>query len=926
MINAIICIMFLTVINVGSIMTKENILSPQEINKQKAAISLSIDKDAMVKKRTLKNGMVVLVRKSHTIPKVSIQLWYYVGSADEGEGEKGIAHLIEHMIFKGTSLLSESDINTITHMLSGSCNAFTSYDYTGYLFNMPTHHWKEVLPIMADCMLNCSFKEDMLSSEMKAVIQELKMYKDSYLRSLADEMIGTIFADHPYHHPIIGYKQDLWSVSSNDLKAFYKKHYHPNNATLVIVGDVDEEEAFALAEKQFGSIPADKNYKKKEHYFNQDIIAKTVTLYRDIQQPTVAFSFVVPGTRAKKDHALYLLEWILAKGKSSRLHKKLVDELQLVTSIEASAEELFDYGLFFIVCEPKNMSDLPRIEQCIHDTIADIVRNGVHDEELIRAVKQTQMQLYSILENTEQQAYQIGKYYLATNDENYIFNYMNKTNKEFKKDVESILINYFRPAVMHKGMILPLPEEEKETWVKLQQVSDEEDARILSARVRETEVEAPKFAKTMQIKKSTTFAFPKAQTCTLKNGLKALYYNNKNTPKINIHLSLKAQDYYDPENMQGLYSFLAAMLTEGTRNYTAEQLAHAIESRGMSFYAYPGGVSMSMLTEDLPFGLSILTEVLTAATFNEKNIEKVRSQLIAQLKNFWDEPWSFAKQLVREKIYKDHPYSKNSLGTLESLKHIKKADLVEFYHTYIVPFGAKIALVGNLGNYDIKTMLESTLGKWHGNEIEAITFPALENISPSIINYPINRDQIVLFFAGLSVDRKDLDYDKLRLFDQIFGSGELGSMSSRLFDLREQSGLFYTINGSLIVGADEQPGMVLVKTIVSCDRLQEAEKAIANTIDTAIDTVTDQELTEAKNAMINALVDYFASNSGIANVFLFLDRYDFPSNYFDNRAAELAKITKEEMERAVRKVLKSDKLLRLRVGRVEKDEKTTEEK
>src|SRR3990172_3903000 len=162
----------------------EDVLAPKKINP--------------VQKKVLSNGMTVLVRPLHMIPKVSLQLWYNVGSKDEKSGEKGIAHLIEHMIFKGTKKLSESDINVVSHMLSGSINAFTSWDYTGYLFNFPTQNWKETLPIMADCMLNCAFKDDHLNSEMKAVIQELKMYRDNYQMSLLEEIMGSIFVDHPY--------------------------------------------------------------------------------------------------------------------------------------------------------------------------------------------------------------------------------------------------------------------------------------------------------------------------------------------------------------------------------------------------------------------------------------------------------------------------------------------------------------------------------------------------------------------------------------------------------------------------------------------------------------------------------------------------------------------------------------------------------
>ena len=181
---------------------------------------MKITDETVVSKKILENGLTVLVRSSHAVPKVSIQLWYNVGSKDEKTGEKGIAHLIEHMIFKGTKKLSESDINMITQKLSGVCNAFTSYDYTGYLFDFPSHHWQEALPIMADCMRNCTFKEEHLNSEMKAVIQELKMYRDNYSSSLIEHMISAIFNDHPYHYPIIGFKHDLWSLKSADLISF----------------------------------------------------------------------------------------------------------------------------------------------------------------------------------------------------------------------------------------------------------------------------------------------------------------------------------------------------------------------------------------------------------------------------------------------------------------------------------------------------------------------------------------------------------------------------------------------------------------------------------------------------------------------------------------------------------------------------------
>ena len=291
--------------------------------------------------------MTVLVRPVHAIPKVCTELWYNVGSKYEKSDQKGIAHLIEHMIFKGTSgnkslNLSESDINVVVHMLSGNCNAFTSYDYTGYLFNFPTQHWQMSLKIVADCMRNCAFKEDHLNSEMKAVIQELKMYKDNYVSYLVDEMLATIFTGHPYHDPVIGYKQNLWSFHAENLRDFYIKHYVPNNATLVVVGDVDPEKVFDEAQAEFGSIPADYTYTQEKFYYTPDLISKKVTLYRDVQQPVATAAYVIPGSTSGKDNIVDLLSWVLGHGKGSRLQRRLVDDLQLVTSLDVYHIDLFD--------------------------------------------------------------------------------------------------------------------------------------------------------------------------------------------------------------------------------------------------------------------------------------------------------------------------------------------------------------------------------------------------------------------------------------------------------------------------------------------------------------------------------------------------------------------------------------------------------
>ena len=258
------------------------------------------------------------------------------------------------------------------------------------------------------------------------------------------------------------------------------------------------------------------------------------------------------------------------------------------------------------------------------------------------------------------------------------------------------------------------------------------------------------------------------------------------------------------------------------------------------------------------------------------------------------------------------------MGDFASIGAIRQEDLIKAYKDFISPDGASMAMVGDLSKYDnLPDLLHKTLAQWSLKPVSEIQFPAINQHVEGIITFPINRDQIVLGYAAPSISRLDESFDKVLLFDQLFTGGVLGSMSSRLFELREQSGLFYTIGGSLLAGADEQPGMVFIKTIVSIDRLVEAQDAIENTIEHATQGITNDELQEAKLALINSLVDNFATNKSIAHAFLFLHRFDFQADYFDHRAQQLDAIKLETIAPTVKKILNRNNLVKIMIGRTE---------
>lgn len=870
-----------------------------------------------VYKKILDNGLTVLVHQDHVVPKVSTQLWYHTGSKDEKTGEKGIAHLIEHMIFKGTDKLSESDINEITHKLSGYLNAFTSYDYTGYLFDLPEHSWRYALDIMSDCMRNCTFKQEHLNSELKAVIQELKMYKDNHVSDLVEKMIEVLFVGHPYTNPIIGYKHDLWSLNRQDLVDFYKKHYVPNNATLIVVGDVDPVEVFELAQQKFGAIPADHVYVRQEFNLPRDIVAKSVTIHRDVKQPIMLFSYIVPGAKAQQDYLIDTISWIVGCGRGSRLWKRLVDELQIAVDVESFSYDLFDAGAFFVEVVPTHIKHRTQIMQVVQEELANLAQHGPTKDELQRAARKIKVDHFSLLESNHKQAYALGKSYLATGDENYLFNYITEGEKQdLKNQVQHFVAKYMRSSVTNTGFVLPTTAADNEEWLELQKISDEQDQKVLFGKERLSGVEPAVVAPTINPEISPAFNFPKYEILTLDNGLEVLYFNRPNLPKINLILELKANSQYDPWDQQGIGNFVSQMMLEGTKKHSAQELASEIENYGMDIEIAAGALTLETLSGDFKHGLELVVDILTESIFEKEAIEKVRSQIATELQHYWDDPAQFLGQIIREQIYPNHPASKNSLGTKDSISSITQQDLKQYYAKYISPRGARVAIVGDLNGCELKQLLEQTLGKWHGPVIDDLQYPALPQVTPTEINYQINRDQVTWGIAGLSVDRNHPDYDKLVLFDQVFTGGVLRSMSSRLFELREQSGLFYTIGGSVVSHASKQPGMVLVRTIISQDRLTEAQDRIKHTIDHGTENLTSDEINSAINAIASTTIDNFDSNQKIAQTFLFLRKYDLPIDYFDTRAERLLKISVPQIVAAAQKYLDTSKMITVRVGRV----------
>lgn len=869
-------------------------------------------------KKVLSNGLTVLVRPCHNIPRVEVHILYNVGSKDEDPGQKGIAHFIEHMLFKGTEKLSETDLNLISHKLTGSANAFTSQDYTGYTFRFPSNSWEVALELCAECMQQARFDQQMIDSEIKTVVEELRMYRDDYQNHLLETIINNIWPEHPYGKPVVGSHYDLCTLTRQHLIDFYRKHYHPRNATLVVAGDVTSEQVFKAAEKHFSQIPSPQNYEKIKHHFHEDLVSKSTTMYRHINTPWSCLIYVIPGSEDGVHVQSDITSLILGNGKSSRLYRRLVDKEQLAIDIESAVISFFEKGLFCISYYPTNAQNIPIIEKIIEEEIAILQNNPIEAWELQGATKKAQFDYSTLLESNEKQALLIGTAYLATHNENFLHDYFAGINKLTCKDLQTFIKQYLNPRVIHKGYLLPLVADDQEKLKNIQAHAEQVENDILHKHQRTAPIEPGKFVNTLTYHQQQTFDFPKPEQFRLANGLEVVYYNNTNVPNIAIMLKFKTTTLYDAPSREGCFLFLLRLLTDSSAKYTAEELNQLLESHGIILGPQGEYLSSLCLSQDLEKTLEMLAHLLTAPSFNEQNIEKIRAQILNELTEYWDTPIEYIDQLTKQHIYQQHPYSRPMEGSLESIKAITPKDLQVCYKNYISPESATLVIVGNLTTHDVKKIVGLHLGPWTGATVTPFTFPPYHEPTPQNIHIPSARDQVVLVCAAPSIARTDKNFHGLAILDIILTGGPQGSTNARLFELREKTGLFYAIGGSLVHGSRESIGMMFIKTVVSFDKVEDAKKLILDTLDNlGKNGITQEEFSMAKDLAISSSVELFENNMNIVQTFLFLKRFNLNFNLFDKQTEMLSILRVEDLNKLAKKYCSRHHFSVITIGRAQ---------
>ena len=337
---------------------------------------------------TLDNGLEVVVLTNRRAPIVMHMLWYKVGAADEPLGKSGIAHFLEHLMFKGTETLGPGEFSDIVARNGGQENAFTSYDYTGYFQTVAKDRLEIVMKYEADRMTNLKLNDEVVLPERDVVLEERSSRVDREPSSqLGEALRAVLFLNHPYGLPVIGWEEEIRTLTSEDAIAFYRRWYAPNNAVLIVAGDVDADEVRALAETYYGVIPARELPVRQRPPEPEQNAARRVTLEHErVRQPAVTISYLAPSYQAGASEyaeALQVLDEILGSGSTSRLYRSLVVEQAVAAGAGSGyGASSLDLSAFTLFGSPRPGVPLDKVEAALREELARLLEDGVSEEEV----------------------------------------------------------------------------------------------------------------------------------------------------------------------------------------------------------------------------------------------------------------------------------------------------------------------------------------------------------------------------------------------------------------------------------------------------------------------------------------------------------------------------------------------------------------
>ncbi|EKQ68288.1 putative Zn-dependent peptidase [Leptolyngbyaceae cyanobacterium JSC-12] len=872
-----------------------------------------------VEKTVLANGLTVLTKKVDTAPVVSVQVWYRIGSRNEASGENGIAHQLEHLMFKGTKD-RPIQFGRFFSALGSQSNAFTSYDMTAYFGTVEQDKLEALLVLEADRMRNSIIDESALASEKRVVISELQGYENNPSYRLGRAVMRAVFPDNPYGLPVGGTKADVEKFTVERVRYYYDTYYRPDNAVLVVVGNFKPDETMTLIQNTFGSIPkattplpADALTQAPTEPAPRATARSPITIRQPGTAALLNAVYPLPNVRHPDVPALQVMDFILSGGRSSRLYQSLV-ETGLASDVSGYAANLIGGGWYDLSITAAPGKKLKEIDPILQQVIADLRNQLVTPEELARAKAQLRASIILRNRDISSQATQLGDDFISTGDYQFTDRLLTQITQVTAADIQRVARTYLIPANRTVGFFEPTTVDGS-AGATISSFSQTTEKFSPGTPVDPAEVAKylPELKPSDQ--RSSTQTLP--EKLTLKNGMQILLLRDRSTPTVTLSGFVAAGSIYDQPQTAGLASLTADNLLNGTKTQNALAIAKALENRGASlqFSTTREGVSISgeALAADLPGLIRVLADTLQNANFPEKELELSRQQALTALKLDLDNPARVARRAFQQAVYPDnHPF--HVLPTEASLKAITRNDVVNFYKQQYSPEATILTLVGDFEPIGVRNLLVKEFGAWQTvAQHPPITFPTVPLPEQTVRLKPIlpGKTQSITFMGYNAIARQDPRFYAVQVLNQILGGDTL---SSRLgTEVRDRQGLTYGIYSLFQAGKTSGPFLIYMQTAP-----EDADRAIASTISLLRQVreqgVSPAEVAAAKRSLISSYSVELASPTNLASILLMNTVYGLGPNEIRQYLSKIEAVTLEQVSQVIQELLHPANLVIVTAG------------
>ena len=864
------------------------------------AQSLADRIDIPYEKFELDNGLTVIVHEDHKAPIVAVNIWYHVGSKNEKAGKTGFAHLFEHLMFNGSENYNDDYFKVVERAGATDLNGTTNQDRTNYFQNVPTSTLDQILWMESDRMGHLLGAVDQARlDEQRGVVQNEKRQGENQpygkVRSLLYQ--NAYPKGHPYSWTVIGEMEDLDAASLEDVHEWFKTYYGPNNAVLVLAGDITVDQARTKAQHFFGDIPPGPPIAKQSAWISKRSGEHRLQMEDRVPQARVYKVWNVPEWGHPDLTQLDLASDVLSAGKSSRLYKRLVYDDQIATGVYAYVSDSEVGGRFTIVATAKPGQDLAQVERAVDEEMTRLLNEGPTQEELDRV----RTGFFSdFIRGMERIGGFGGKSDILAENEVY-----GGSPDFFKKVIRRV--ESATTESVHKAAKKWLSD-----GVLVIEVHPFKEGVAASEGADRSELP--------EIGPQPLAAFPRLQHATLSNGLKVVLAERHAVPVVNFRLVMDAGYAADQFGLPGTASLAMNMLDEGTTTRSALEISDELELLGAQLSSGSdldnSIVRLSALKWNLGPSLDLFADVVLNPAFPEADFERLKAQQIAQIQREKATPIQMALRVFPKLLYgEEHAYGNplTGSGTEESVGTLTRQNLMDFHETWFRPNNATLIVAGDATLDEIIPMLEQRIGGWRSAPVPTKNIAAVPHKSDQVI-YLMDRpgSQQSIIFAG-HVAPPTGNPHELAIETMMDALG--GSFTSRInMNLREAKGWSYGAFAFMYDAEGQRPFITYAP--VQSDKTKESMAEISLELRgmKGENPVTTDEVNRAKDNLTLTLPGRWETLASVEGGVAEIVRFGLDDDYWDTYAASIRSLSEGAVSDAAAEVLHPGQLVWVVVG------------